>query len=136
MNPLVIIAIIIAFILFYSFLVAMMVKAAEPEKDCVPDAIEMEATAYCYGTLRCDGGPVREGICAAAPKYYGKTAIVFEKKADGDLGEFLGYFEVLDTGGDERIQNGDVIDIYHPSEEWCRQFGRKKVYVRFVDGKG
>ena len=27
--------------------------------------IRMQATAYCYGTTRCDGKPVRKGICAA-----------------------------------------------------------------------
>lgn len=113
---------------------AVVINAQETDEPIGP--IEMEATAYCYGSSRCDGGPVREGICAAAPKYYGKVAIVFERNDDGSPGDFIGYFEVLDTGGDYRIQNGDVIDIYHPSKEWCKQFGRQKVWVRFVDGKG
>lgn len=106
---------------------AVVINAQETDEPIGP--IEMEATAYCYGSSRCDGGPVREGICAAASKYYGKVAIVFESNDDGSPGDFIGYFEVLDTGGDYRIQNGDVIDIYHPSKEWCKQFGRQKVYA-------
>ena len=96
--------------------------------------IRMQATAYCYGTTRCDGKPVRKGICAAKPEWYGKTAAIYED-AGGVPGEFIGYYECLDTGGDS-IKNGDVIDIYSPSEEWCIQFGRRNVLVFLIDGVG
>ena len=132
-------ALTIVLITLFCVFLAIMTRAVvinAQETDEPIGLIEMEATAYCYGSSRCDGGPVREGICAAAPKYYSKVAIVFERNDDGSPGDFIGYFEVLDTGGDYRIQNGDVIDIYHPSKEWCKQFGRQKVWVRFVDGKG
>lgn len=33
------------------------------EPDAEPQYIQMEATAYCYGTTRCDGKAVRIGIC-------------------------------------------------------------------------
>lgn len=96
--------------------------------------IRMHATAYCYGTTRCDGKPVRKGICAAKPEWYGKTAAIYED-AGGVPGEFIGYYECLDTGGDA-IKSGDVIDIYSPSEEWCIQFGRRNVLVFLIDGVG
>ena len=105
----------------------------EPETE--PQYIQMEATAYCYGTTRCDGRSVRIGVCAAKPEWYGKLAAVYED-AYGKPGEFIGYFECLDTGGDERIKDGRCIDIYNPDEAWCIKFGRKKVLVCLIDGEG
>lgn len=89
----------------------------------------MEATAYCQGTIRCDGGAVRTGTCA------GKPAAIYMDNG-GNPGEFLGYFEILDTGGDERIRNGTVLDIYIPDYDACIEFGRRKVLVVLIDGKG
>lgn len=99
-----------------------------------PLYIPMEATAYCYGTTRCDGGRVRKGICAAKPEWYGKMAAVYVNK-DGKPGEFLGYYECLDTGGQD-IKDGKVLDIYHPDYNWCVVFGRKNVLVMLIDGEG
>ena len=96
--------------------------------------LPMEATAYCYGEITADGSRVREGICAAKPEWYGKTAAIYED-AGGVPGEFIGYYECLDTGGDA-IKSGDVIDIYSPSYEWCVQFGRRNVLVFLIDGVG
>lgn len=95
----------------------------------------MEATAYCYGTTRCDGGAVRTGICAGKKDWYGKVAAIYLDD-NGSLGEFLGYFEILDTGGDDRIKNGTVLDIYIPDYDACIEFGRRKVIVLLVDGEG
>lgn len=96
--------------------------------------MHMEATAYCVGTTRCDGGTVREGIAAGKPEWYGMVAMVY-KDDNGQLGEFLGYYEILDTGGKD-IKSGRVIDIYMNDYDDCIQFGRKKVIVKLVDGEG
>lgn len=96
---------------------------------------QMEATAYCYGTTRCDGGAVRTGTCAGKPEWYGKVAAIYLDD-NGSPGEFLGYFEILDTGGDERIQEGTVLDIYIPDYNACIEFGRRKVLVTLIDGEG
>lgn len=95
----------------------------------------MEATAYCYGTTRCDGGKVRIGTCAAKKDWYGKVAAIYLDNG-GEMGEFLGYFEILDTGGDERIRNGTVLDIYIPDRDACIEFGRQKVLVVLIEGEG
>ncbi len=95
----------------------------------------MEVTAYCYGTTRCDGGAVRTGICAGKKDWYGKVAAIY-LDSGGSPGEFLGYFEILDTGGDERIKNGTVLDIYIPDYDACIEFGRRKVVVVLIDGEG
>lgn len=114
----------------------LLVRADDYDKE-IDDVefIPMEATAYCYGTTRCDGGPARLGICATDAKHYGMVACIYEVAPSGGVGKFIGYYECLDTGGD-RIRKGEVIDIYNPSYEWCRQFGRKKVLVAFRNGVG
>ena len=97
--------------------------------------MRMESTAYCAGTIRCDGGPARVGVCAGATRYYGMTAIMYEDDG-GKPGEYLGTFEILDTGGDYRIKNGTCLDVFLPSERDCILWGRKKVLVKMVEGKG
>ncbi len=108
--------------------------ADKPVREVAP-VQPMEATAYCYGTIRCDGGAVRPGTCAGKPDWYGKVAAIYLDD-NGSPGEFLGYFEILDTGGDDRIRNGTVLDIYIPDYDACIEFGRRKVIVTLVDGEG
>lgn len=105
------------------------------DKPEVAPVQQMETTAYCYGTTRCDGGAVRTGTCAGKPEWHGKVAAIYLDD-NGELGEFLGYFEILDTGGDERIKNGTVLDIYIPDYDACIEFGRRKVLVELIDGEG
>lgn len=109
--------------------------ADKPVREVAPVQLQIEATAYCYGTIRCDGGAVRTGTCAGKPEWYGKVAAIYLED-NGSPGEFLGYFEILDTGGDDRIKNGTVLDIYIPDHDACIEFGRRKVLVVLIDGEG
>ncbi len=109
--------------------------ADKPIVEVAPVQQLMEVTAYCYGTTRCDSGVVRIGTCAGKKDWYGKVAAIYLDD-NGTPGEFLGYFEILDTGGDERIQNGTVLDIYIPDHDACIEFGRQKVIVSIIDGEG
>lgn len=95
---------------------------------------EVEATAYCDGEICCKGELPRIGICAGKPEWYGKVIALYENN-NGLPGEFIGYFECLDTGGND-VSSGRVIDIYNPSREWCEQFGRKKVIAYIIEGEG
>lgn len=99
------------------------------------EELHIEATAYCYGTTTCTGKPVREGIAAMAKGYLGKTAIVYEDM-DGVPGDLIGIYEVEDTGGDYRIQEGRCIDIYIPDYDKAIEFGRQDVIVFLVNAKG
>lgn len=109
--------------------------ADKPVREVALVQHRIEATAYCYGTTRCDGGKVRIGTCAGKPEWYGKVAAIYLDD-NGNPGEFLGYFEILDTGGDERITDGLVLDIYIPDHDACIEFGRQKVMVVLIDGEG
>lgn len=93
---------------------------------------EMEATAYCDEGLCFDETVPVEGItCAAAKEYIGKTFVVYDENWT-----LIGIYECHDTGGDYRIKNGAVVDLYMNEEEDCWKFGRQKVYVQVVDAKG
>lgn len=128
---------IVAVLLFALMAKIMIAHAAEIEEvaPVQPEYKKMQATAYCLTGKRCDGGAVRRGIASAAPEYYGMTAAVYIND-DGKPGEFLGWYEILDTGGNEGIQNGTVLDIWMPTYEECIEFGRKDVLVVFVEGVG
>lgn len=108
---------------------------ASPEPDYPDKPFRAEATAYCYGEITADGSKVREGICAAKPEWIGLTAIIYEDM-DGKPGEMLGIYEIKDTGGDYRIQNGTCFDIYNPDYNWCVEWGRKKVIIQLVNAVG
>ncbi|MBQ2801700.1 MAG: 3D domain-containing protein [Lachnospiraceae bacterium] len=93
---------------------------------------EMEATAYCDEGLCYDETIPTEGItCAAEKEYIGKTFVIYDENW-----MLIGIYECHDTGGDYRIKNGSVVDIYMDSEDECWKFGRQKVYVQIVDAKG
>ncbi len=86
--------------------------ADKPSKEVALVQQQIEVTAYCYGTTRCDGGAVRIGICAGKKDWYGKVAAIYLDNG-GSPGEFLGYFEILDTGGDERIKKRHGVGHLH-----------------------
>ena len=93
---------------------------------------EMEATAYCDIGLCYDETVPREGVtCAAAKEYIGKTFVVYDENWT-----LIGIYECHDTGGDYRIKNRTVVDLYMNEEEDCWKFGRQKVYVQIIDAKG
>lgn len=113
-------------------------ESEEEEFNPYPDSIVkyIEATAYCYGTTTCTGKPVREGFAAMSKRYLGMTAIVYEADADWEPLNYIGTYEIEDTGGDYRIKNGNCIDIYIPDYDAAIEFGRKQVVVYLIEAKG
>lgn len=99
--------------------------------------IEMQtaqATAYCLNGTTATGAKTRIGICASKPEWFGKVLALY-KDADGSPGDFIGYFECVDTGSTP-IRNGQVIDVWLPTYNECMQFGRQKVWIAVIDGEG
>lgn len=102
-----------------------------------PEQKEMKLTCYCPescpGTTTATGKKVRKGICAVDKAHLGATAIVWTKD-----GEFVGFFECEDTGG-QPIKDGYVIDIWMPSLEEATEFiceYGSDVLVQFVWAEG
>jgi 3D (Asp-Asp-Asp) domain-containing protein len=89
-------------------------------------AFRMTATAYCNrGTTR-SGVRTRGGIVAADPRRLplGTTVQIAER---GKL--YAGRYTVMDTG---HAVKGRVLDIFMPSCESARKFGRRIVQVRVL----
>lgn len=102
--------------------------------------IKMHATAYILQGRTATGIEVREGIAATGrPELIGKTVLIYQRLPDNSRGQFLGYFELLDTGCHE-----NVIDVWCPDIESAQAWmdtvyadGCKgKVYVQIIDANG
>lgn len=88
---------------------------------------EMRVTCYTYppGSITASGSEVREGIVAARKDWMGALVVLY----DMDM-NFIGYFEVKDTGfgidkdgdGIGSIQEGTSIDVFRNSTERCREW--------------
>jgi 3D (Asp-Asp-Asp) domain-containing protein len=92
---------------------------------------KMATTAYMIHGTTATGGTTHPGIAAADP-YLGMVAMIYSMD-----GEFLGMYEVTDTGGTEAIRQGKVIDVWFPDLEQCKEWMRKtegKCMVYFIDG--
>ena len=81
-------------------------------------------------------------------EWLGKVGALYQVDEDGKLGDFIGYYEFLDTGagidldGDgkgDSIRWGESIDIWQDSDaslkEWVKNYG-DYVYLLLIDGKG
>lgn len=78
------------------------------------DAKEYKLSCYCPescpGTVTATGSKVREGIIAGCEAHLGDAAMIYTLD-----GEFIGYYECLDTGGAKGIKNDKVIDMWMPN---------------------
>lgn len=77
-----------------------------------------EITCYSGGGSTASGKPVGPGVAATDPRVIplGTSFTI----------EGLGTYTAWDTGG---AVKGKIIDIWNPSETWCRQFGRQRRLV-------
>lgn len=108
-------------------------------KDKEPTLIKAHATAYCLPGKTATGTEVREGICAMSDSsLIGKTAIVYQRNPDGSLGEYIGTYEIEDTGCADY-----VIDVWCEEED-CQAFMDEvykngcqgKVFIQIIEAKG
>ena len=127
--------------------IGLLLFAALSAKADEGEPFKMYTTAYHHGEITASGVPVRRGICAVKREWMGLTAIVYEYKPDGSMGDMIGIWECLDTGfggdadgdGVGSIESGKVIDMYFPTLEECRDWMEQtggKVYVQLVDAEG
>lgn len=122
-------------------LVIMMQATRHIYAECSePTFRKMRSTAYILTGITSTGCEVREGICATGdPELIGKTLMLYQRLPDGSRGEFLGYFEVLDSGCHE-----NVIDVWQPDIERAQAWMDRvyadgcqgKIYVQIIDAEG
>lgn len=139
--------IVISAVFIWSFPVQAKDDADRIAKAESGEVFQIHTTAYCHGYVTATGTTPREGICAVRSEWIGKTALVWQCSEDGAQGDFLGFWECLDTGfgadsdgdGIGSIEEGRVIDMYFPTldkaKEWMNLTGGS-VYVQLVDAEG
>ena len=141
--------------------VATALSVSEPTIEKIePDPIVLETTQIrctCYldTGYTASGQWTREGIMAGKREWIGCVAEVNEINEDGSIGEFIGYYEILDTGyGSETgrgqskikkgkslgtIEAGESVDIWMPTmkdaKSWIREHG-DYVYITIYEGEG
>jgi 3D (Asp-Asp-Asp) domain-containing protein len=85
---------------------------------------EFEATAYCITGISKSGTPILPGHVAADPKVIPLGSMIY---VDSPL--MGGIYQVKDTG---ELIKGKIIDIFIPSYEHCKEFGRRAVKVQVL----
>lgn len=103
----------------------------------------MRVTCYCpescSGKITADGSvPKPNYTCGAKREWIGGVALVYEND-DGKPGDFIGMYEIEDTGSAPRIKNGTSIDIYQSSLKDANNFVAEYgdyLWVQIVKGKG
>jgi 3D (Asp-Asp-Asp) domain-containing protein len=85
---------------------------------------EFEATAYCITGISKSGAPIKPGHVAADPKVIPLGSMIY---VDSPL--MGGIYQVKDTG---ELVKGKIIDIFIPSYERCKAFGRRAVKVQVL----
>lgn len=94
---------------------------------------KMYTTAYCLHGITANGGTTRKGICACNT-HLGDMAIIYSVN-----GDFLGMYEVTDTGSTDGLTQGRVIDVWFDTYEECEEWMRTtegRCYVLWVKGVG
>lgn len=109
---------------------------------------KIRATCYCEHGLTYSGSYTREGIIAGRKEDIGDVAAIYSVAEDGGVGEFIGYFEVLDCGagfdtdgdgkGDSTIK-GKTIDVFRNNidgvKSWIKRYG-DYVYIKLIEAEG
>lgn len=121
-------------------LLPMNVYASEEQ----PLLQKAHATAYCQSGTMASGQQTRDGVCAGMRDYLGCVIVVYQRLPDGSIGDYLGMWECLDTGGTDGLKNGTVVDIWQQDLESCQKFMdlvyedgcQGKVYIQVIEGKG
>lgn len=83
-----------------------------------------EATAYALQGVTRNGVYVRRGVIAADPRILPLGSIV-QLTSD----QYSGVYRVHDTGG---LIKGEIIDLWVPTSQEARQFGRRKVKIQVL----
>lgn len=105
---------------------------------------QIKTTAYMLDGTTASGRHTRRGICAGQEWMVEQAIesgtgswVAMIWTADGT--EFLGYYEVLDTGGTEAIKNGYVVDVWFSTYEECvewMEITEGKCLIKYVWAEG
>ena len=93
----------------------------------------IDTTCYLITGRTATGTPTHYGVAACNP-HLGECVELYTLE-----GEYLGLFEVCDTGSASGLVEGTSIDIWMPSmeeaQEWMT-YTQGQVYAKFIKGEG
>ena len=108
-----------------------------------PEYIQINSTAFCDSVLA-DGTDPHYGVLAGKREWLGKSVELYDLEYN-----YIGYFtfhdigygrptgygesELLDGRSLGDIETGEVIDIWLSSEYECERYGRKDIYMVWVE---
>lgn len=127
--------------------------------------IRVQVTCYCEPGKTANGSTRTEGVVAAKKEWLNYQCLVYKVAEDGDIGDFIGIFEVADLGygapveaisensselkkGEKpgTIETGLTLDFRQPTYEKCVEFMQEtmtyqgttgsEVYALVVKGAG
>jgi hypothetical protein len=138
---------------YHNYILATAYKLEPPTGDPTKEPVVIRTTCYTAdeGAVCSSGIKPHYGVIAGAKEWGGMVACLYTfKYVDGKPvpDEFIGFFEVLDTGNGidtdsdgigDSIKNGQSIDVYvetgNAAEEWIATYGDYTM-LYLVDGKG
>lgn len=114
--------------------------------------ILVSSTAY-YDEYNRNSASMRELVegksIAGKVAWLNRSVNIYTCNSDGTVGEFIGTYKFDDTGygaesgvGESKIldgktigtiENGTCIDFYFNTESKCVEYGRRSVYIQFID---
>ena len=141
-------------VIIISFVNAKATADAE-EKNEFYEPVKLRCTCYIDQGVTASGKMTRPNIMAGKTEWIGCVACVNAVAEDGSVGEFIGFYEILDTGygietgvGQSKIfkdrtlgtiETGETVDIWQKDMESARAWIDRYsdyVYIKIIDGKG
>ena len=112
-------------------LMSLLILMSLPVHAKEPELIKIRCTCYHYtGNPTKSGCMPYEGVISSN-YYYGKTLILYDLDKN-----YIGVYEVKDSGVAETLKNGTSIDVYRDTLErcydWIGQYG-DYVYIQGID---
>ena len=149
---------IICFVCALVFVILALVyspKSKAQSGDPFNESIKVRCTCYLDSGTTASGKETRPGIISSKKEWIGCVACLNAVNEDGSIGEFIGFYEILDTGygrepgiGESKIikgktlgtiETGETIDVWcatrHQAEEWIDTYS-DYVYIKIIKGKG
>lgn len=139
-------AIITIFVVGCAVKISLSTSASSSDPFEVP--AQIRCTCYTDSGTTASGQQTRPGIIAGKREWTGCAAALYDVNEDGSIGDFIGYYEVLDTGagidtdGDgygDSIINGTSIDVWVPNDEAVREWQQDHgdyIYLYLIPGVG
>lgn len=100
---------------------------------------KIRCTCYVGGKVTANGKKPFYGTVAGPKDWFGCAVAIYEVDQDGQCGDFLGWWEVNDTGPNDLLLSGKAIDMWQESLEdaydWISQHG-DYVYIKLIRAEG